>query len=68
MFLMSLDRKVCLSEPRLNSVSLEAKAVVLETQGSHGFKKIQNRWYELLRVSGQRVNSSITWYKGHRGF
>jgi hypothetical protein len=41
MFLMSFDRKVCLSEPRLNSVSLEAKAVVLETQGCRGFKKVR---------------------------
>lgn len=29
MLFISLDRKVCLSEPRLNSVSLVANAVVL---------------------------------------
>lgn len=32
MLLMSLDRKVCLSEPRLNSVSLVANAVVLKNK------------------------------------
>ncbi|TNN56873.1 hypothetical protein EYF80_032863 [Liparis tanakae] len=31
MLLMSLDRNVCLSEPRLNSFSFVANAVVLKT-------------------------------------
>lgn len=30
MLFISLDKKVCLSEPKLNSVNLVAKAVVLE--------------------------------------
>lgn len=40
MFLISLDRKVCLSEPRLNSVSLVAKVVVLETHSRRGQKRV----------------------------
>lgn len=32
MLFISLDRKVCLSEPKLNSVSLAAKAVVLKAE------------------------------------
>lgn len=32
MLLISLDRKVCLSEPKLNSVNLAAKAVVLKNK------------------------------------
>lgn len=35
MLFISLDRKVCLSEPKLNSVNLVAKAVVLETRRKH---------------------------------
>lgn len=36
MLFISLDKKVCLSEPKLNSVNLVAKAVVLENRQKTG--------------------------------
>lgn len=45
MLFMSLDRKVCLSEPRLNSVSLVANAVVLKERKHVKLIKIQMWWF-----------------------
>lgn len=63
MLFISLDRKVCLSEPKLNSVNLVAKTVVLENTQ----KKFKYKAYDVARKLINTVDKSNTWCKGHRG-
>lgn len=74
MLFISLDRKVCLSEPKLNSVSLAAKAVVLKAQSPNIFFSSQTMLQEenkliYLSICISPIKKKMnTWYRGHRGF
>lgn len=67
MLFISLDKKVCLSEPRLNSVSLVASAVVLENMQKIMHKCECNDYY-VNRKSMKQLNNLNTWCKVHTGF
>lgn len=58
MLLISLERNVCLSEPRLNSVSFVANPVVLQKGNNQSHK--QEQWFlgthEVNWIKSQQVN------------